>query len=205
MAPSLPQAHASQAPQNRRASPDVEQIPSSSRTKRRYIPAIWVKDKSKAEDSDFEDKEPSTSIPVQERNGTRQVDDFAPPIRLSAKDRRQARRKRLAATEVSTNDNASSTQRKKTKTAQLNSNLIDDLQSIIGSSCSATNEFIIRPVGAEDLETAIKDCTQLFTESHGVPFVIKVTHWLREDPLNAVVWNSLKEKELKEAFVESLE
>jgi hypothetical protein len=34
---------------------------------------------------------------------------------------------------------------------------------------------------------------------------LKATYWLREDPLNAVVWNSLKEKELNEAFVESLE
>ncbi|CAJ0544308.1 Ff.00g035520.m01.CDS01 [Fusarium sp. VM40] len=165
--------------------------------------------KNKAEDSDFRHENASTSIPAQEGNVTRQVDDFAPPTRLTGKDRRQGRRsqerrKRLAEMEVSTNGEPSSTQRKKTKTALLNSDLIDDLQSVIGSTGSAMNEYIIRPVGAEDTDLAVKDCTQLFKNSHGVHFVIRVIHWLRKDPINAVVWNALEGKELKEALMRSL-
>lgn len=106
--------------------------------------------------------------------------------------------------EVSTNGEPSSTKRKKPKTTHLNSDLIDDLQSVIGSTCSAMNEYIIRPVGAEDMDLAVKDCTQLFKKSHGVHFVIRVIHWLRKDPINAVVWNALDGKELNEALMRSL-
>jgi hypothetical protein len=203
MAPSSPQINASQAPQNRPASPCVEQIPSLSKTERERPPSTRVRDKNKVEDSDCRDEKPSTSVPAQEGNVTRQVDD-APPTRLIAKGRRQGRRKRLAGMEVSINGEASSTERKKPKTTHLNSDLIDDLQSVIGSTSSAMNEYIIRTVGAEDMEVAIRNCTQLFMESHGVHFVIRVIHWLRKDPINAVVWNALEGKELKEALVRSL-
>ncbi|KAG5655125.1 hypothetical protein KAF25_001898, partial [Fusarium avenaceum] len=127
--------------------------------KREQPPITRVRGKNKAEDSDFRHENASTSTPAQEGNVTREVDDFAPPTRLTAKDHRQGRRsqerrKRLAEMEVSTNGEPSSTQRKKTKTAHLNSDLIDDLQSVIGSTGSAMNGYIIRPVGAEDMQLA---------------------------------------------------
>ncbi|KAF5690379.1 7TM serpentine receptor class sx (Srsx) [Fusarium denticulatum] len=114
-------------------------------------------------------------------------------------------RKRTAATPIPPNDVIPFPRKKKTKTVNGSGDL-HDLKELFLKSQSSTHNHVIspRPVGAEDLQGAIRDCTQLFMEDRGVDFVIKMTNWLREDINNALVWNSFDNKEMKEALANTV-
>lgn len=57
-----------------------------------------------------------------------------------------------------------------------------------------------RTVGAEDFEKAIRDCFA-FAEGRGMLFASRLVQWIRQDPLNPLIWNSMPSDEAKEAWV----
>lgn len=63
------------------------------------------------------------------------------------------------------------------------------------------HHIVTRMVGAEDMETAIKDCFE-FTKERGMQFSIRLVRWLREDPMNPLLWNSLPSREAKDAWLD---
>ncbi|KAG5807132.1 hypothetical protein H9Q74_014469 [Fusarium xylarioides] len=99
------------------------------------------------------------------------------------------RRKRTAATPIPPNEVIPFPQSKKKKTARGSGSDIDDLKELFMKSQSSTHNHVIspRPVGAEDLQGAIRDCTELFMEDQGVDFVMRVIKWLQSDISNALV------------------
>ncbi|KAG5764858.1 hypothetical protein H9Q73_014358, partial [Fusarium xylarioides] len=155
------------------------------------------------------EEEPEVERPTQ---ASQQVHDDegveeAPPLPSSGPSQTPAAssRKRTAATPIAPNEVIPFPRRKKKKTMRESGGDIDDLKELFLQSQSSTHNHIIspRPVGAEDLQGAIRDCTQLFMEDRGVDFVMKVTNWLRQDINNALVWMSFDKKEMKEALADA--
>ncbi|KAM0344843.1 hypothetical protein ACHAPU_007225 [Fusarium lateritium] len=114
------------------------------------------------------------------------------------------KRKRPLITGAPSEAGASSVRRRKTKAATVDGELFDDLKSLFETNQSTTHNYILRVPGADDLETAVKSCVELFHKSRGVEFVLKVVRWLKKDALNAVTWNALEDKQLKEALADSI-
>ncbi|KAM0253614.1 hypothetical protein ACHAQJ_007189 [Trichoderma viride] len=52
----------------------------------------------------------------------------------------------------------------------------------------------------EDVERALKDCLSMI-EGRGMPFINRVEKWIKADAINAVTWNALPSKEIKEAWL----
>ncbi|KAG5914992.1 hypothetical protein E4U61_005127 [Claviceps capensis] len=86
-----------------------------------------------------------------------------------------------------------------------------ELSKAISNVCGPRNkgpqEHIIihqaRSPQAEEIEKASKDCQLLF-EDFGIPLMMKVILWLKEDTMNAPIWNSLSSKEAKIVLVETI-
>ncbi|KAG5786547.1 hypothetical protein H9Q69_014363 [Fusarium xylarioides] len=152
-------------------------------------------------------------VPVEEQatQASQQVDDdeVDEPLPIPSPGPSQTpvtgRRKRTAATPIPPNEVIPFPRSKKKKTARGSGGDIDDLKELFMKSQSSTHNHVIspRPVGAEDLQGAIRDCTELFMEDRGVDFVMRVTKWLQSDISNALVWNSFKNREVKEALADS--
>ncbi|KAG6034469.1 hypothetical protein E4U19_005660 [Claviceps sp. Clav32 group G5] len=56
---------------------------------------------------------------------------------------------------------------------------------------------------AVEIEKASKDCQLLF-EEFGIPTMMKVILWLKEDTMNPPIWNSLSSKEAKIVLIETI-
>ncbi|KAG5747623.1 hypothetical protein H9Q70_009707 [Fusarium xylarioides] len=158
-------------------------------------------------DDELPEEDPEVEAPTQASQ--REVDDLVDdPLPLPSSGPSQTpasgRRKRAAAAPILPNNVIPFPRRKKTKTAGSGGDL-HDLKELFLKSQSTTHNHVInpRPVGAEDLQGAIRDCMKLFMEDRGVDFVMRVTTWLREDINNALVWMSFDSKEMKEALADS--
>ncbi|KAG6083697.1 hypothetical protein E4U16_003563 [Claviceps sp. LM84 group G4] len=86
-----------------------------------------------------------------------------------------------------------------------------ELPRVIPNVCRPRNdgskEHIIihqaRSPYAVEIEKASRDCQLLF-EDFGIPSMMKVILWLKEDTMNAPIWNSLSSKEAKIVLVETI-
>ncbi|KAG6109546.1 hypothetical protein E4U13_005787 [Claviceps humidiphila] len=85
------------------------------------------------------------------------------------------------------------------------SELSQVISNVFGSGIGGTkkHEISARSPGADDFEKASKDCQLLF-EEFGVRTMMKVIKWLKEDPMNAPMWNSLSSKEAKIVAIEDI-
>ncbi|KAG6112024.1 hypothetical protein E4U13_004497 [Claviceps humidiphila] len=87
------------------------------------------------------------------------------------------------------------------------SELSQVLSNVRGPRHGGRQEHIIihqaRSPHAEEIEKASKDCQLLF-EDFGIPTMMKVILWLKEDTMNAPIWNSLSSKEAKIVLVETI-
>ncbi|KAG6313239.1 hypothetical protein E4U22_001125 [Claviceps purpurea] len=87
------------------------------------------------------------------------------------------------------------------------SELSQVLSNVRGPRHEGRQEHIIihqaRSPQAEEMEKASKDCQLLF-EDFGIPTMMKVILWLKEDTMNAPIWNSLSSKEAKIVLVETI-
>ncbi|KAG5935136.1 hypothetical protein E4U59_005802 [Claviceps monticola] len=79
--------------------------------------------------------------------------------------------------------------------------------NVCGPRNQGPEEHIIihqaRSPQVEEIEKASKDCQLLF-EDFGIPIMMKVILWLKEDTMNAPIWNSLSSKEAKIVLVETI-
>ncbi|KAG6044145.1 hypothetical protein E4U39_003676 [Claviceps sp. Clav50 group G5] len=86
-----------------------------------------------------------------------------------------------------------------------------ELPRVMSNVCRPRNEgskehIIIhqaRSPYAVEIEKASRDCQLLF-EDFGIPTMMKVILWLKEDTMNAPIWNSLSSKEAKIVLVETI-
>lgn len=79
-----------------------------------------------------------------------------------------------------------------------------ELSRAVTASLSRPREHVIthiyEKVDAEDFQKAVRDCCSL-TEERGMDYVIRIVKWLREDPMNAILWNALPSKEARDAWL----
>ncbi|KAG6311391.1 hypothetical protein E4U22_002669 [Claviceps purpurea] len=89
--------------------------------------------------------------------------------------------------------------------AAQSSELSQVMSNVFGPGIGGTKEHKItaRSPGADDLEQASKDCQSLF-EEFGVRNMLKIIMWLKEDPMNPPIWNSLSSKEAKTMMIEDI-
>ncbi|KAI7769545.1 hypothetical protein LZL87_014368 [Fusarium oxysporum] len=117
------------------------------------------------------------TTPVRPR-ATVEEDNEIEPLPLSSSRASQtpatSRMKRPSETPIPPNNAIPFPRRKKTKTARASGNDIDDLKALFIASQSTIHkhELTARPVGADDLQAAVRDCTQLFMEERGIDFVV---------------------------------
>ncbi|KAL7897628.1 hypothetical protein HDV64DRAFT_251491 [Trichoderma sp. TUCIM 5745] len=52
----------------------------------------------------------------------------------------------------------------------------------------------------EDLQKAVRDCWSL-KEERGMEYVLRIVRWLGEDSKNPIVWNTLPDKEARDAWL----
>ncbi|KAH7117458.1 hypothetical protein EDB81DRAFT_916297 [Dactylonectria macrodidyma] len=79
---------------------------------------------------------------------------------------------------------------------------LDDMKELFPAEASRTHQVLSRLPGSEDLEKAVSDSMAL--QKHwGLRESIRVITWLKKDPMHAIIWNSIKSIEGKEALMAS--